>query len=96
MFSPLNKQVEHIRDGSVLLCQRRDAPMAITVEEYRARDGAGRYCVRCLTRLAIMEATARHRAGQEPPGPPETARGLSNLALDGGLWAAIAAVGGGA
>jgi predicted Zn-dependent protease len=56
MIGNNNQGIDHISrtTGGVPLCKNRNAYMSISIERYRADDGTGHYCRRCLASLAKM------------------------------------------
>jgi hypothetical protein len=58
-----NQGVDHISrtTGGTTLCKNRNAYMSISIERFRADDGTGRYCRRCMASLAKMDAAKAKR-----------------------------------
>ena len=53
-----NQGIDHIarKAGDLPLCKNRRAYMSIAVETFRTDQGTGRYCTRCVAKLAKMDA----------------------------------------
>ena len=49
--------------GFGTLCGNRRAHMARPIDSFRADDGQGRWCARCVAKLAQMDAAKARRAG---------------------------------
>jgi len=54
----MNAGIDHIalKTGGFPLCRSNRAIMSISVETFRADEGTGRYCARCVASLAKRDA----------------------------------------
>jgi hypothetical protein len=54
--------IDHITgNGGDALCGNRNAIMGVSVTRFRADEGTGRYCARCVAKLAKMDAIIARR-----------------------------------
>ncbi|AWI90299.1 hypothetical protein C0214_19780 [Methylobacterium sp. DM1] len=59
-----NQGIDHIAfsNGGKPLCGNNRALMSITIDRFRADAGTGRYCVRCVRKLAAMDERAAKKS----------------------------------